>query len=281
MIAIRSWIRPLCAGTSLLLLGGLTAIPLPASPKPKQQEQAVKETPEDVAAGTKLFETSCSTCHGLDGGGGMGPNIQGIPMRLGAETVTNFIKNGVPASGMPAFAGQLNATQIQQIIEYLLTLKAKDAGVVTGNADKGKEVYGSSGCATCHMINGEGGDTGPELTNVGGSRGVTYLHNTVLYPGSDLPQQPVRLETGGLLEYMYVHVITKDGHSFDGTRVTEDSFKIVIEDAKGDFHTFLKQDLRTLDKEPGKSLMPSYKGKLSDDQLNDLVAYLASLKGAQ
>jgi cytochrome c oxidase cbb3-type subunit III len=211
----------------------------------------------------------------------MGPNIQGIPMRLGAETVTNFIRNGVPAAGMPAFGSQLDATQIQQIIEYLLTLKPKDAGVVTGNAEKGKEVYDSSGCASCHMIKGEGGDSGPELTNVGSLRGATYLHNTVLYPGSDLPQEPVRLETGGMLEYMYVHLVTKDGKAFDGTRVAEDSFKIVIKDAKGDFHTFSKQDLRTLDKEPGKSVMPSYKGKLSDDQLNDLVAYLASLKGAQ
>jgi mono/diheme cytochrome c family protein len=36
-----------------------------------------------------------------------------------------------------------------------------------------------------------------------------------------------------------------------------------------------------LKKEPGKSVMPSFKGKLSDAQVNDLVAYLASLKGAQ
>jgi cytochrome c oxidase cbb3-type subunit III len=223
---------------------------------------------------------NCSTCHGLDAGGNMGPNIEGIPMRLGAETVTSFIRNGVPAAGMPAFGSQLDATQIQQIIEYLLALKPKDAGVVTGNAEKGKEVYDSSGCASCHMIKGEGGDSGPELTNVGSLRGATYLHSTVLYPGSDLPQEPVRLETGGMLEYMYIHLVTKDGKPFDGTRVAEDSFKIVIKDAKGDFHTFWKQDLRTLDKEPGKSVMPSYKGKLSDDQLNDLVAYLASLKGA-
>jgi cytochrome c553 len=39
--------------------------------------------------------------------------------------------------------------------------------------------------------------------------------------------------------------------------------------------------LRELRKEPGKSTMPSMKGKLSDTQVNDLVAYLASLKGSQ
>lgn len=280
MIAIRS-VGLLCGGGLLALIVLPAAKPVLASGRANQQEQAIKETPEDVEAGKKVFETNCSTCHGLDAGGTIGPNIQGIPMRLGAETVTNLIKNGVPTAGMPAFGSQLDATQIQQIIEYLLTLKPKDAGVVSGSAEKGKEVYDSAGCANCHMIKGEGGDSGPELTNVGALRGATYLRNTVLYPGSDLPQEPVRLESGGMLEYMYVHVVTRDGKAFDGTRVTEDSFKIVIEDAKGDFHTFWKQDLRALDKEAGKSLMPSYKGKLSDEQLNDLVAYLASLKEAQ
>jgi cytochrome c1 len=32
---------------------------------------------------------------------------------------------------------------------------------------------------------------------------------------------------------------------------------------------------------PDKSFMPSYQGKLTDEQLNDLVAYLASLGGAK
>ena len=35
-----------------------------------------------------------------------------------------------------------------------------------------------------------------------------------------------------------------------------------------------------LKKESGKSVMPNFKDKLSDAQINDLVAYLASLKGA-
>jgi hypothetical protein len=101
-----------------------------------------------------------------------------------------------------------------------------------------------------------------------------------LYPGTDLPQARIFLETGGLLDYMFVHVVTKDGHVFDGTRVAEDSFRIVIKDVDGKFHSFQKADLRELKKEPGKSVMPSFQGKLSDAQVSDLVAYLASLKGA-
>lgn len=263
----------------ILFSGGLAASVLRAGPKAAQDSPVAKPAAEDLP-GKQVFEARCSTCHGLDGGGAVGPNIQGVPFRLGVDVVKNIIKNGM-SGGMPAFAGQMTDPEIQQVVAYLLSLTPKDAGKVTGDSAKGKEVYDSSGCAGCHIIAGEGSGIGPELTDVGKLRGATYLRNTLLYPGSDLPQAHIFLESGGQLDFLYVHVVTKDGHAFDGTRAAEDSFHIVIKDAKGDFRSFRKADLRELKKEPGKSLMPSFKDKLSDTQLNDLVAYLASLKGAQ
>ncbi len=263
-----------------LLSSGLAAGVLRAAPKPAQDSPTVNPTAEDLQQAKQAFETRCSACHGLDGGGAMGPNIQGIPFRLGADVVANIIKNGL-SGGMPAFAGQMSDAQIQQVVAYLLSLTPKDTGTITGDPAKGKEVYDSSSCAACHIIAGEGSGIGPELTTVGKMRGSNYLRNAVLYPGTDLPQAHVFLETGGQLDFLFVHVVTRDGHAFDGTRVTEDSFHIVLKDAKGNFHSFRKADLRELKKEPGKSLMPSFKDKLSATQVNDLVAYLASLKGAQ
>jgi len=271
----RLWIAAL-----IIPLWGLSANRSAAFPRAAQDAPIANPSPADVDQGKQIFETRCSTCHGLDGGGAMGPNIQGIPMRLGAPAVAEVIKNGM-SGGMPPFAGQVDATQIQQIIAYLMTLTHKDTGTVTGDAAKGKQVYDGSGCATCHIISGEGSGAGPELTTVGKLRGAGYLKTTLLYPGSDLPQARVFLETGGLLDYMFVHIVTKDGHTFDGTRVAEDSFRIVIKDVSGKFHSFQKSDLREFKKEPGKSVMPSFKDKLSNTQIDDLVAYLASLKGDQ
>ncbi len=276
MIAIlRLWIAAL-----IIPWWGPTPNPAAASPRAGQDAPIANPAASDADQGKQTFEARCSTCHGLDGGGAMGPNIQGIPMRLGAPVVAEAIKNGM-SGGMPAFAGQLDAAQIQQVIAYLLTLTHKDSGTVTGDAAKGKEVYDSSGCSACHIVSGEGSGAGPELTSVGKLRGPGYLKTTLLYPGSDLPQAHVFLETGGLLDYMFVHIVTKDGHTYDGTRVAEDSFRIVIKDVSGMFHSFQKSDLREFMKEPGKSVMPSYKGKLTDTQIDDLVAYLASLKGDQ
>ena len=276
MTALRAaWV----AAMSLFVWGvaaGATWTPVAVA----QDVPIANPTPADVEAGKQTFEQRCSACHGLDGGGAMGPNIQGIPMRIGAPIVANTIKNGVTGA-MPAFAGQLTDAQIQQLIAYLLTLTRKDTVTVTGDAAKGKQVYESAGCASCHIIAGEGGDSGPELTTVGKLRGPGYLKTTVLYPGSDLPQQHFFLETGGMLDYMHIHLVTKAGQAFEGTRVTEDSFHIVIKDVSGGFHSFRKLDLKELDKQPGKSVMPSFKDKLSAGQVDDLVAYLASLKGAQ
>jgi len=259
----------------LLILAGNSR---PCLALPPQDTKAIQLAPDQLEHGKQTFEASCSNCHGLDGGGAMGPNIQGIPFRLGVDRVANVIKNGM-LGGMPAFSGQLNANEIQQVVGYLLTLSHKDEGQVTGNAAAGKQVYDSSYCSSCHTISGEGGDIGPELTAVGQSRGPTYLRNTILYPGTDLPQARIFLETGGQLQFLFVRLTTKDGRTLDGTRVAEDSFHIVVEDAKGNFHSFRKDQLRELDKEPGKSTMPSMKGKLSETQVNDLVAYLAGLKG--
>ena len=262
-----------------LLSSGLAASALRAGPQTTQAPPTANPAAEDLQ-GKQAFETRCSACHGLDGGGAMGPNIQGIPFRLGSDVVANIIRNGL-SGGMPAFAGQMSDAQIQQVVAYLLSLTPKDTGKVTGDPAKGKEVYDSSGCAGCHIIAGEGSGIGPELTTVGKLRGPNYLRTTLLYPGSDLPQAHVFLESGGQLDFLYVHVVTKDGHAFDGTRAAEDSFHIVIKDAQGNFHSFRKADLRELKKEPGKSVMPSFKEKLSDAQIDDLVAYLASLKGGQ
>jgi len=278
MTSIRSWW--LAAAIPIICAAAMATGAVSAHAAARQDAQAAK--PEEQSPGKQLFEERCSTCHGLDAGGAMGPNIQGIPFRLGSDPVKAIIKNGMGGGGgMPAFAGQLDDAQIQQIVDYLLTLQRKDSAPITGDPAKGKEVYDANGCASCHMIAGQGGDAGPELTTVGSLRGAGYLRSAVLYPGTDLPQEHVFVESGGQLDYLFIHLVTKDGKAYDGTRVVEDSFRIVIKDAKGNFLSFRKADLRELQKETGKSVMPSVKGKLSDEQVNDLVAYLASLKEAK
>jgi len=66
-----------------------------------------------------------------------------------------------------------------------------------------------------------------------------------------------------------------------GIRVNEDVFWIHIRDASGAVHTLQKSELARLDRELDASLMPSYETRLSSAQLDDLIAYLATLRGAK
>jgi putative heme-binding domain-containing protein len=127
------------------------------------------------------------------------------------------------------------------------------------------------------VVAGEGGTLGPELTNIGPRRSPDYLRQSILDPGAVLPRGTMLIPGRGFNEFLPVRVVTRDGHEVRGIRINEDSFTIQIRDAGNQFYSFRKADLQELEKQFGKSLMPEYKGRFSDSEVGDLVAYLSSL----
>jgi cytochrome c oxidase cbb3-type subunit III len=263
------------AGTpSALSQAGAPNLAPPHAPHPKA-------TLESIAAGKMIFQGTCAGCHGVDGSGAMGPNIQGVAASLGPEGLFTVIHNGVFGSGMPSFA-ELGDQKIWQVIDYLSSLGPGGSMVGVGDAQKGKAAYDANDCSSCHMIAGQGGDKGPDLSKIGAERSPSFLRSVLLDPGANLPQTDDALqERQSYPKYVMDRAVLKDGSVIEGMRVNEDSFTIQLRDAKGEIHSIQKSKVQKLEAEPGKSFMPSYKGKLSDDQLNDLVAYLSSLGGAQ
>ncbi|KPJ79835.1 MAG: hypothetical protein AMS19_10360 [Gemmatimonas sp. SG8_23] len=64
-------------------------------------------------------------------------------------------------------------------------------------------------------------------------------------------------------------------------RMNEDSYTLQLKDARGVVHSFYKPALRELEREFDRSLMQSYADRLTEEQVEDLVAYLASLTGTE
>jgi hypothetical protein len=64
-----------------------------------------------------------------------------------------------------------------------------------------------------------------------------------------------------------------------GIRINEDSFTIQLLDTAGRYHSFRKSELKSLRRLEGETPMPSYEGQIAAADLDDLVSYLASLKG--
>ena len=93
----------------------------------------VKETAatpiDDIAAGKKSYEMSCARCHKEDGTGGP-VEIEGKKLKpedLTSEKMAKepdseyleYIRDGIPDEGMPAFKDVLTDTQMNQVVKYI------------------------------------------------------------------------------------------------------------------------------------------------------------------
>jgi putative heme-binding domain-containing protein len=239
----------------------------------------VQGAPADVAQGKKLFDGMCARCHGIDGTGDEGPGLNRPTLaRAGSdEALREVIRDGIPDRGMPRVR-RLTDSELHQLVAYVRSLGRTTATTTAGNAERGRALYGKLGCESCHIVKGQGGSFGPDLTEIGIARGPAHLRQSFLGPAEALPRGSL-VPGRGFTEYLPVRVVTSDGREVRGVRVNEDPFTIQVRDVGNRLHSFRKSELRNLDKEFGKSLMPGFRGRLSDVEVEDLVAYLASLRG--
>lgn len=235
----------------------------------------------DVEQGRTLFQGMCVTCHGFEGAGGEAPSLNRAKLDRAPDddALRAVIGIGIPDRGMPRVR-RLSDNELGQLVTYVRSLGRTAPARVEGNAQRGKELYQQQGCASCHIVEGQGGSFGPVLTNIGVLRGLPYLREALVDPASVLPRSTLGMLIGGQAEYLPVRIVTSEGREVRGVRVNEDSFTIQVRDSGNRFHSFRKADVKQLDKLTGQSLMPSVKGRLADSELTDLLAYLSSLRGA-
>lgn len=244
----------------------VTAFLFPSTAAP--QNPSSSPTGDDLARGKRLYVAQCALCHGIEGVGGRGtalnqPNLRRVST---PTSVVFIIKNGILGTDMPAI-WNLGDDEARLIAEYVLSLGKREEMKLPGDAAKGKAVFDAQGCTSCHIVRGVGGSKGPLLTEIGASRGAAFLREAVVNPTANVEER-----------WLVVTATKRDGKTVRGIRVNEDSFTIQLRDTSNRFHSFRKADLKDLKKETGVSTMPSYKS-LSAAELDDLVAYLASLRG--
>jgi cytochrome c oxidase cbb3-type subunit 3 len=223
----------------------------------------------NVEQGKAVFRSNCAFCHGLTGTGGRGPNLAASRFAT-SEANTEFksiVRNGVPGTTMPAFE-TMEPDELDNLALYIHELGAAGAKrePITGDAARGLRVYERSGCTGCHRVGDEGSIFGPDLSRVGVGRPTSYIRESILDPGKDIPDA-----------YQGVTVVTRDGKRVSGIRINEDTFSVQLRDASQHFRMFDKAQVKDVIHET-KSMMPSY-ASLSQADLNDLLAYLDTLRG--
>jgi putative heme-binding domain-containing protein len=239
---------------------------------------------DDLVEGERLYQIHCAGCHGLKGEGGRGtvlaaPNLPRAPTE---GALINVIARGIPGSEM--LGARLDGQQVRQVAAWVLTLGQQPPPPIAGDAGRGEQLYfGKGNCASCHAIKTQGGVSGPDLTEIGLRRGSEYLRKAMLDPEADVPENfsQYRWHTVIPDNFLQVRVVTKDGRRITGVRINEDTFSIQLRDLSGRIRSFSKSELAELHKDWGKSFMPSYRGVFSMEELDDVVAFLLSLRGAK
>jgi putative heme-binding domain-containing protein len=135
--------------------------------------------------------------------------------------------------------------------------------VGSGNPYNGRKVY-LNNCGKCHVLFGEGGQIGPDLTSYKRDDVHTMLVN-VVNPSAQIRE--------GFENFV---LVTHDGRTLTGFIADQDARIVVIKGSDGQSVVVPRNDIEDLAASP-KSLMPEGVLKdFSEQQVRDLFAYLRS-----
>jgi putative heme-binding domain-containing protein len=226
------------------------------------------QSADDRARGGAFYRSQCASCHGIDGKGGAGgPNLSTGNFRHASndEGLFRIVTKGIAGTSMPGFS--MNGREIWQIVAFLRGMSAGRAAGITGDARAGERLFHANQCLNCHWLNGGGSPRGLDLSAIAARLSPMELRQALIEPSAEVAP-----------EYWKWQATTKDGQTLRGHRFNEDTFSLQILDNSGRLRSIAKNELleQTLDH---RSPMPSFRDKLNDRQLNDLLSFLRTLQG--
>jgi len=226
-------------------------------------------------AGQALYQSNCAGCHGLDGRGGEhAPDIATVQrvQQLTERDLFRIIRDGVPASGMPAFGSRLNREQLSTVSGYLRSLQGeRRTAPLPGNPARGRDLFfKQAGCSECHMAGGEGGFIAGDLSSHSRGHSIEQIRESILNPNNNLdPPHPLAT------------VVTKNGQQYTGVIRNEDNFSLQLEGRDGVFHLLDKVTLVSIKREKRSFMPANYGSKLSPADVNDLISFLMQIAASQ
>jgi putative heme-binding domain-containing protein len=231
-------------------------------------------TAADVEDGGRLYRANCARCHGPDGNAIANADLSKGKFRrtstpAGTEDeLIKIMEKGIAGTAMPA-NDSFNDFQAATIVAYLRSFADNPtrSSALAGDAVRGKQLFeNKGGCLGCHRVKNMGSRVGPNLSEIGANRRGVELERSLIDPNSSAAPQN-----------RMVRVVTKDGATITGRLLNIDTFTIEMLDSNENLRSFVRSELRE-SSVLAQSGMPSFKDKLSPQEIADLVSYLASLK---
>ena len=262
---VRSRLPFLLFVASSILMCGANALSQNKSARPVPS----KANAADASTGKRVYSANCAGCHGLDGKGGeRAPDIVTRPQarQLSDAAILQILQNGVPNTSMPSFRF-LDAKTRTSLVAHLRTLQgASTVASLPGNAQRGRQIFFSKGgCASCHMVHGEGGFFASDLGGFANGRSQESVRDAIVSPNRDL--DPRRRTVVATLA---------NGTSLQGIARNEDNFSLQLMTADGTLHLLSKSSLAKLDYRDQSPMPADYGITLSSSELDDLVNFIFS-----
>jgi putative heme-binding domain-containing protein len=189
--------------------------------------------------------------------------------------VPEFVRGQVltAAVGMDATVRDLFERYLpesQRVKRLGTVIRPESLLVMKGDATKGKDVFFKTKgleCATCHKVAGQGGQVGPDLSDIGKRQSRRQILDSILDPSKDIDPK-----------FAAYVIDVDDGRRLTGLIVARDEKQITIRNTEGKDATVPLKSV--LAQSPSKkSLMPDHLLRdLTAEQAADLLAYLESLK---
>ena len=265
-----------CALFAAVLASTFAGPALGAEEEEERKQNPYKGNPDDILVGKGLFRYYCAGCHGMEGGGGFrGPDlVRGqLTHVVDDHDMLEVVRNGIQGTQMP---GQtLPDSNLWRMIAFITDLRSKARPQdLSGDWESGREIFSGKGfCSGCHMVRGEGGRLGPDLTGIGNSRPWESFLEAMRDPSAQFKnvlQADGRMAGG----YESVRLVTSSGKEITGVVRNEDTYTIQVLDREENYHSYRKSELRELT-HLDHSLMPAYsESALSDQELMDLLVFL-------
>lgn len=262
-------VRRLWALLAPVFLASVYLAAAPAVPLAQDTTENPFTTTLDVRMGERLFRQQCGRCHGRDAKGGeTGPDLTaGFRSASTDAGLFRVVREGLPNTEMIGISRSATDQSVWMVVSYLNSLNDTANIDVPGSAAAGMQLFNGKGsCTSCHMVSGKGGRRGPDLTQVGSRRDPDELVSDLTTPDEDVTPR-----------WWTIRVTREDGSIVEGLRMNEDTFSLRLMDEDENLWSFSKDRVRSYERIE-TSTMPSVDGMLTASEVDDLVAYLFSLR---
>ena len=224
--------------------------------------------PKVIEAGRRHFEAHCAACHGADGRGGeRGPDVISTrhARRRSAAELSELIRKGIPAAGMPAF--QLPERELRELVAFFRSLLAPAIeSAVAGDSSAGEAFFfGKGNCSSCHMVKSRGGPLGPDLSALGVERTLPEIEQSLRAPDAHIAPG-----------FKLVSARLRDGRVIRGFARNESNHDLQLQSLDGELRLLRRLEIAELIRET-TSLMPEVKA--TPEEMRNLLAYLSRLSG--